>query len=117
MLLMVRGFSPFSWQESANPFSWTPFAGVLAADWQHGILLLIEKSFYYGIALWTLARAGLNFSMAVMATAAISAIIEAAQVHLPGRTPEVTEPVLVVLIGFTFRMLENSTIASKRLNG
>ena len=116
-MLVVQGLSPFRWQEAGNVFTWTPFGGVLAADWQYGILFLIEKTFYYGMALWTLTRAGLRFSTAVIAIAAIAVTVEAAQVHLPGRTPDITDPLLVVLVGFTFRMLKNPTIAGRRVNG
>jgi VanZ family protein len=99
VVLLARGLAPFHWQAAANPFTWTPFGGVLAADWQNGMLFLIEKTYFFGIALWTFRRAGARWPMAIFVIMAIAAVIEFAQIHVPGRTPEITDPLLVLLTG------------------
>jgi VanZ family protein len=99
-LLLLRGLVPFRFAASANAFTWSPFGGVLAFnDWQRGALILLEKSFFYGAALWTMDRAGAGLWKATAITTGTLAIIEAAQVYLPGRTPEITDIVLPVIIG------------------
>ena len=94
----VRELAPFRWQETANSFVWAPFGGMLAADWQRSVPILIEKSLYYGLAVWTLRKTGVR--LAVPALAVFIACLEFAQIHLPGRTPEITDAVIVVLVGF-----------------
>ena len=94
----VRELAPFRWQETANSFVWVPFGGMLAADWQRSVPILIEKSLYYGLAVWTLRETGIR--LAVPALAVFIVCLEFAQIHLPGRTPEITDAAIVVLVGF-----------------
>jgi VanZ family protein len=67
--------------------------------------VLIEKIFYYGTAIWLLRAAGAGLARSVSVVAVVLASIEIAQIHLPGRTPEITDPILAVLIGFVLAML------------
>jgi hypothetical protein len=67
--------------------------------------LLIEKVFYYGTAIWLLRAAGIRLVLSVILVAAVLASIEIVQIHLPGRTPEITDPILAVLMGFVLAML------------
>jgi VanZ family protein len=96
--VVVRELAPFRWQSTANSFMWAPFGGMLAAEWQRSVLILVEKSLYYGLAVWILRETGIR--LAVPALAVFIACLEFAQMHLPGRTPEITDAVIVVLAGF-----------------
>lgn len=116
-ILVIRGLSPFEWQSTATPFTFTPFGGVLRADWQNGILILIEKSFYYGSAVWSLTRARARLSIAVAAMAALMTCVEIAQMYLPGHTPEITDPLMILLAGFIMSVLGRlSTSQIKTVN-
>jgi glycopeptide antibiotics resistance protein len=100
-LLAVRGLLPFRLTIDANSFTWLPFGGVLGYDWQRAFVVLLEKVFYYGAAIWALRRAGTRLSTATAITAALLACIEVFQIHLKGRTPEVTDVLMAVIIGVT----------------
>jgi VanZ family protein len=50
-------------------------------------------------------RSGLEMRSATMATAALLAATSYAQVWLPGRSAEVTDAVLALMVGWVFRML------------
>ena len=100
-LVLFRGLVPFHLVEVNNRFSWAPFAGVLGYDWQFGFVVLLEKLFYYGAAIWALRRAGVSLLRATLITAGTLACIEAAQVRLRDRTPEITDVVLAVIAGVT----------------
>jgi VanZ family protein len=112
LLLVVRGLSPFRFTATANAFSWSPFAGSLGfSDWQRATLILVEKTFFYGAALWAIHRAGAGLWKSTAITAGTLALMEAAQVYLPGRTPEITDLILPVLIGFASYWASTSEVA------
>jgi VanZ family protein len=107
-LLLLRGLAPFTSADTANAFIWIPFGGVLRADWQDGYLILLEKFFYYGLAIWAVRRAGGSLFRATLIIAVIALSIDASQIYLPGRTPEITDALLALLIGLTASVFERS---------
>ncbi len=98
-VLAIRGLAPFQPVALARHFGWIPFAGFLGAEWQYAIPILLEKLFDYGAAIWLLRDSGLRWSAAIGPVCAVLAVIEVAQIHLPGRTPEITDPLLGLLAG------------------
>ncbi len=104
-ILAFRGMAPFHFVPDANPFLWIPFAGFLDRDWQTAIQGLLEKLFYYGAAIWLLRRAKVEWAWAIGIVCALLAAIEVAQIHLPGRTSEITDPLLALLEGLALRAL------------
>jgi hypothetical protein len=77
----------------------------LTGEWQSSAGILLEKVFYYGAAVWLFQAAGLRLAYAATLVSAVLASIEVLQMHLPGRTPEITDPVLALLMGFVLAML------------
>lgn len=98
----VRGVAPLEWTAAAQPMNWTPFAALLSANWQRASLVLLEKCFLYGSSVWALNAAGVRLWRATAIAAAILAVIEVVQRHLPGRVPESTDPVIAVLLALAF---------------
>jgi VanZ family protein len=99
LLLIVRGLAPFHFEANPIAFSWLPFGGFLAMDWRPGMVVLLEKLFYYGAAVWLLRAAGIRLLWTAPMVAIVLAAIEAAQVWVPGRTAEITDPLLALLMG------------------
>lgn len=99
-IVALRGTSPFHFDPAANPVNWTPFGGFLSDEWRKGLLVLLEKSSYYGISVWLWWRSGLTLRTSAMLVAAVLAGVEILQIHLPGRTVEVTDPILALLLAF-----------------
>jgi VanZ family protein len=104
-VILFRGLSPFHFVPGSTEFTWVPFGATLQGDWQSAFRVLIEKVFYYGTAIWLLRAAGMRLVLSAILVAAVLAFIEIVQIHLPGRTPEITDPILAVLIGFVPAML------------
>jgi len=105
-LILIRGLAPFYFATSGpQNFIWIPFEPLLSMNWQAGMYILLEKTFYYGTAIWMIRAAGLRWFVAAAAVAAVLAAIEAVQVWLPGRTPEVTDPLMALLIGGGLRVM------------
>ena len=100
LTILIRGLAPFHFVQQSSAFNWIPFAGSLNAEWQSGLLVILEKCFYYGTAIWLLRSSGIRLVFAGALTAAMLACIEIAQIHLPGRTAETTDPALAVMLAF-----------------
>ena len=98
VLLIGRGLAPFDFAGTATQFSWIPFAGFVEAPWQNSSFVLAEKLFFYGTAVWAVRFVGLGLWTAAAITAAVLGVIEVLQMFLPGRTPEITDPVLALVI-------------------
>jgi VanZ family protein len=108
-VIAVRGLAPFHFVAEPTPFNWVPFVPMLSGDWQSLAGVLLEKTFYYGTALWLLRATGLRLAPSILLVAAVLASIEIAQIHLPGRVPETTDPILAVLLGFVLAILSRET--------
>jgi hypothetical protein len=98
-LLLLRGLVPFHLLAQPQDFTWIPFGASLGSSWQSGFQILIGKIFYYGTAIWLLRAGGIRLRNATVLVALVLAAIEAAQRYLPGRTPEITDPIMAVLAG------------------
>ncbi len=100
-LIVLRGLAPFYFAPYAAPFVWTPFGGFLNMDWQTAVQVFAEKFFWYGTAVWLLMAAGMRRIYAISAVVATLLSIEMAQMYLPGRVAEITDPLLGVFAGLT----------------
>jgi hypothetical protein len=109
VLLVLRGLSPFRFVPESAGFTWIPFVATLNADWQPAILVMLGKICYYASAIWLLRASGMRLLRAAATVAAILAGIEIAQIHLPGRTPETTDPLLALVMGFVLLILSRET--------
>jgi hypothetical protein len=103
---VIRGLAPFHLGE-AHRFLWIPFQGFLDMNWQTGIETLLEKMFYYGAAVWLLRASGLRLQVACGIVVVLLGCIEGLQTWLPGRTAEITDPLLGVLMGGGFLALRS----------
>jgi hypothetical protein len=107
-IIVIRGLAPFQFAPVSAAFTWIPFGGMLAADWQFAVLVLLEKVFWYTSAVWLLASA-MRLRYAIATVAAVLAAIEIAQVRLPGRVAESTDPILAIVMGFVLFILFRET--------
>jgi hypothetical protein len=107
-LLIVRGLVPYHWSRIANPFSWVPFGAFLRAEWDFGLLPLLQKCYWYGSAVWLLRAAGWRLARATIAVAMLLGAIEVIQIHLQGRAAEITDPLLALILAMTLGLLDRS---------
>lgn len=103
---------PLHLSANATAFSWMPFHASLTADWLHGILVLIEKTYYYGAAVWLLRAAGTRLLEACVVMTAILGVIEIIQTHMPGRIPDITDPLLAILMTFGIAILSRKRVVA-----
>jgi glycopeptide antibiotics resistance protein/uncharacterized membrane protein YhdT len=105
-LLIVRGLVPYQWSWAANPFSWIPFSGFLTAERGFGMLMFLQKCFWYGSAVWLLRATGWRLARAAVAVALLLGAIEVIQLHIPGRVAEITDPLLALILAVTLGLLD-----------
>ena len=82
----------------AGSFSWIPFGATLSYEHALSTIVLFKKCFLYGVAVWLFRNAGYGHIAAAVGIVAVLGSIEAAQRYLPGRTPEITDPLLALMM-------------------
>jgi len=98
--LCAEGLRPWHFSSTAFRFEWVPFISMLgSSDWAPMLLVLFRKAALYGTVVWAVARAGLGMLGAAAFSGVLLGILELAQIFLPGRTAETTDPILAVILG------------------
>ncbi|MGA2131080.1 MAG: VanZ family protein [Bryobacteraceae bacterium] len=105
--VIVAELAPFH-LEGVRAFNWVPFRGYFRTDWQDGFVVLFRKSFWYGSTLWLWRAAGFRLLWITTIVAVALFLLEQAQVFLPGRTPEITDSVLAILMGVLLWILRDA---------
>jgi VanZ family protein len=100
--VVVLGLVPFTFQDTAQPFSWLPFQASFTSDWAPALVVLLGKVFVYGSLLWLIRESGLRLALAAALMVAVLGAIEVTQMYLPGRSPEITDPVIALILAWVF---------------
>jgi VanZ family protein len=104
-VIVLAGFKPFTIQAAAQSFSWVPFMSSLNDNLEVNYSVLLEKCFWYFSLIWLLTRRGVSIGLAAFGTAALLASIEFAQLWIPGRSAEITDPLLALSGGVLLAIL------------
>jgi VanZ family protein len=96
--ILVRELRPFYFLSIPQPFSWIPFAATLESVRDSAVIVIARKAFDYGAMVFALRCARLAWLSAGFAVALPLAAMEAIQTYLPGRSPEITDPLLALLM-------------------
>ena len=107
--ILLRQFQPFYFLAVPQPFSWIPFAATLESTREAATAIITRKAFDYGSLIWALRCNGEPFVRAGLAVAAALGVTEAIQTYLPGRSPEITDPVLALLMMVVLRAISAAT--------
>jgi VanZ family protein len=100
LALAIYGLSalaPFDFSPMPQHFRWLPFTGVLESGVQFGFFSMVGKLFVFLALLWMATRARIGLMPATLALFLVSLLLEVIQIYLPGRAPEMTDPVLVLV--------------------
>lgn len=103
--IVLRGLTPFVFARETQHFSWIPFGGFLDMEWQQGIILIAEKFFWYGTAVWLLRRVRVPKPVSLALIAILLLAIEIAQIRIPGHVAEITDPLLGLAAGWSVFVL------------
>lgn len=115
--VVATTFTPFDLRSSPTTFQWIPFTGALGGNMLINVMAILSKLIVYGSLIWLLVEAGFRLRTASLAVAAGLLLSEQLQVFFRGPTPEITDPLLALVIGITFHAYENARVARLRLQG
>ncbi len=104
--VVAAGLTPFRFVSHPQHFTWIPFLPLLQAPWESAFQIMLEKSFLYGAVVWLLRQGGRAWLASTLIVAIPLALVEAAQIYLPGHTPEITDPFLAMLLGASLMLLD-----------
>lgn len=113
-LIVLHGLSPFHFMSEAAAFSWIPFRALLQTGRLAAISIFFGKLFACGTLVWLLRDSGWRMRYAAAGTAGTFAAVEAAQMYLPDRVPEITDPLLVLLLAWILAALDGASEGSGR---
>ena len=100
--LMLVGFlltslSPFSLSDTGSRFSWLPFYGFLGGSMYVNAVAAAKKVFLFGSMVYLLRRLSVGYLASVLLLFGTVFVVEVFQTRLVGHTPEITDPILVLL--------------------
>lgn len=108
VLVVVLRLEPLHFSPvQLRPFNLVPFWGFMHGSINVAVQAFFEKTFTYGGLLWLLAEAGLPETAAIPGIAALLLGSSYAETFLPGRSGELTDTMMALLIGLILRGLRN----------
>jgi VanZ family protein len=107
VLVILQALDPFHFLAEPRHFGWIPFAGFIEGPRENGMRVFFEKAFTYGTLVWLPVRAGVSLPIATTLGAALVFCLRLAQVFLPGRSAEITDAAMVLMMaGLVFLLRE-----------
>lgn len=112
----ITALTPFS-PASGGTFNGIPFATMLQGSLEVGVRGLVQSLFIYTALIWLAHRTGLSIGKAVLGLAIWSSFIELTQMGLLGRNADITELILLLLVGWVLSAAQARRPAPKRQAG
>jgi VanZ family protein len=113
-LVILAGVSlsqlmPLRFANQASSFNWQPFAASLATHrWELALITLTGKAFRYGAMVWMTRQCGAGYFASGLLAAILLFATEMAQRYLPGRTPEIADALLAVIMATLLWMAQRT---------
>lgn len=85
---------PLQFGDASNPFDWVPFAALLQGSLSANTLSLTWQLFWQGMVIVMLHGIGARAAAPAFALTVWTMLLEALQMWLPGRTPDITPALL-----------------------
>lgn len=103
--LFIYDFYPFEFKNEVGNFHWLPFIGSLGGNIATNITAFIYKSVLYSSLLWVMVECHFKIKKATLILAAFIFLIEVLQIYFIDATAEITDAILVMIIGYAFHLL------------
>jgi VanZ family protein len=111
-LVAAQRLEPFTFTPIAlRGFGWVPFWSLMNGSISVAMQAFFEKFYQYGGLIWLIRRCGVSLAGATALTAALLAATSYAELYLPGRSGEITDAAMAILIGAAFHLLRGATFA------
>jgi len=112
--VLATTFTPFEARNQISSFQWVPFSGALEGNLMLNVMSIFNKLIVYGALICLLIETGLQLRTATALVAVVLFASELLQVFFNGPTPEITDPLLALAIGITFRWYERIRAAGSQ---
>ncbi len=110
-LIATLRLAPFTFEPAGRRFGWVPFHSIMYGSGGVAIQSFCEKFYLYGGLIWLLCRAGMKLGVATWLTALVLFATSYAETHLPGRSAEITDAVMALMIGGAFALFPSGAAA------
>jgi VanZ family protein len=112
-------FYPFEFRGYLGSFNWLPFEGSLTGSMIVNLSAIIEKVIIYGTLLWLFLSCNYNLKKTTFGLALVAFIVEYLQVFFAYKTPDITDSIIILLIGYSLFQVEKHTskVLAKPLDG
>ena len=97
--IVAERLAPFQFTVYGPAFGWIPFRSLLYGSVELNILSFLEKAFLYGAMIWLLDKSGLRLGTSTILVAVVLFGTSLAETYLPGRSAEITDALMSLLIG------------------
>jgi VanZ family protein len=101
----LEALRPFQFSPHPHSFGLIPFRSFLEASRASGIYSFFNKTFTYGVLVWSIVRAGWPLQNATEVAAALVFILRAIQIYLPGRSAEITDTIMVLALSGLMKLV------------
>ena len=96
--ILLAELAPFHFTAHAARFYWMPLGATFENERWGAVVILLRIAFFYGSAVWLLVRSGVRYPVAGGALAVALFALELVQRYLPGRTPEITDALIALVM-------------------
>jgi hypothetical protein len=97
--IVVERLAPFQFASHGRHFGWIPFLGLMHGSLELNIMSFLEKAFLYGSLIWLLGKTGLRVWTSTLLVAIMLFATSWAETYLPGRSAEITDFLIALLMG------------------
>jgi VanZ family protein len=113
-MIAIERLQPFEFEEFPHAFGWIPFASLMHGSIAINIQAFCQKFYEYGGLIWLLNRGGARLLVSTLLAAIFLFATSFAECWLPGRSAEITDAIIAVLMGCTFALLRQKQLANGR---
>jgi len=110
IFVIFEALRPFHFLPTPRAFHWAPFIGFIEGSREGASRVFLEKTYIYGTLVWLLARAGCSYLVTTISAASLVLGLRLIQVYLPGRSAEISDAVMVVILAGVMALLHPSRL-------
>ncbi len=106
--VILQSLDPFHFSATAHQFGWIPFRSFMSGSIGTNVSSFFEKAFTYGALTWLIVRAGCSWRTATLLGGSLVLCLRLAQVYLPGRSAEITDVLMLLILAAMMRLMSEN---------
>jgi glycopeptide antibiotics resistance protein len=106
--IISQALEPFKLSATPVAFGLIPFRSAIVASRETVTSVMLLKTFNYGALIWLMMRTGYSWLAAAVFGTALILFLRIAQVYLPGRSAEITDAVMVVILAAMMKLMDGA---------